>query len=350
MNNHSTIRDVARKCRVSIATVSRVINHKPGVRKETAARINSYIRKKDYNPYRNVAILKLIKQRVIRVIMPYISTAAQTDQFYMKALAGIRTTAEQHQYEVVLAGEREFNQPGIPRATTALPATAMGVILLCPVFDWESEIERLLEWQVPVALVNRRSKHNVLSVHDNRPAGVRHALEHLAGLGYASIGCLAHQGAIFQDAAACREAFHQLGRENAGYTVHVVNHQTGDSETAILDRLHREQHMPRALFIVNDVGAIRAMQHLQRLGYRVPQDVAVVGFDNVGMGEMVYPTLTTIDVPVDKMAALAARQIIDHVAGAAGPFAMELTMENELVVRESCGAHETTNVEVRSAK
>jgi DNA-binding LacI/PurR family transcriptional regulator len=329
-----SVRDIARECDVAIGTVSRVLNRQK-VRPDLAEKVLAAVERHNYNP--NLRLLRKVRTRTIRVVMPYYGsgdTANLAEGFYARGLEGVKRAVFEKGYELSLTGETQFREALVPAPLD----TAAGVLLFTPHGNWDAEVDRAQSLGLPVALVNRTTtRKNVIVVREkDRAAMFEKMAGHLAGLGRRNIICVMPRiASILRQAENFINACHKLGLPcNEDSVLHIE-----DDPPAYLASHPR----PDAIFASSDIYAMSIMKILRALNLRVPDDIAVTGYDNLDIGRFTHPELTTVDSHIDQMAALAAKLLIERIEGS--EFGqMEVEIEGELVVRESCGA------KLRSAK
>lgn len=333
------IRTVAVECGVSKATVSRVLNHNQKVNPELRKRVIEVIRKYNYNPFDNLPSLKKAKLKSIRAIVPYTEqTRILANPFYAKGISGMQHACFEKGYDFVMSNEQGFDQmESDPTLVNQLLNSSDAFVLFCPGRNQDRLIRRLKAHNAPVGLVNRRTTvPGVVTVTEKRKQGVHAMLLHLKTLGYRDIGFGNVNKTIIPNIDYAQEACGDLGLAFNPDRVCWFDYKEGLRVENWLKRLHQEGKMPEALFIFDDVIAIEAIGMLQALGYKVGGEVAVVGYDNIEQAGFVRPGLTTMNSPIDRMAAFAVRQLADQ-AETGRCEGVEIQFEPELVVRESCG-------------
>jgi DNA-binding LacI/PurR family transcriptional regulator len=163
---------------------------------------------------------------------------------------------------------------------------------------------------------------------------IRQMVAHLARRGRRTIFCLnPPQGNIIFNRENFKQALAATGL--ACDESHIL---TSTHSSDLLAGLHHDRRMPDAFFCFDDMSAINTMKDLQHLGYRIPEQVAVVGYNNIEVSRYVTPELTTIDNHIDQMTGLAAKLLIEKIEGS-GYQDLEVEIEGELVIRASCGSN-----------
>jgi GntR family transcriptional regulator, arabinose operon transcriptional repressor len=281
-------------------------------------------------------------ERRIGLIVPY----AQ-DQLSLNILVGVESAAKKRGYQVVFSHSNENLQQEKEDIARLRADRAAGVILF-PVSNCEIDenIEELYTQEFPFVLVDRYFPRLDCSyvVSDNLSGGYR-ATEHLIILGYTQIAFLYHIDADFRTTSV-RDRFLGYQKALAEYNIEfnesyvqplaspsLINGE--DSLAEYIDFLNLPDR-PQATFAVNDNTAINLIIAAFRLGLRIPDDLAVVGFDNLGISTQVQVPLTTIHVHRTEMGEKAADLLIDWIEGRiAQP--EHIILPTELIIRESCG-------------
>lgn len=219
----------------------------------------------------------------------------------------------------------------------ARPQWLHGVVVANAAPEDERFLESLETPPLPLVLFHRDSRHNCVNA-DNR-AAARQATDHLVRLGHRRIGLLVPDvpaSVIAERVAGYRAALDAAGIPLDPALVERADFSEGGGVEAagrLLDRRPR----PTAIFALTDAMAIGAMHLAKRRSLRVPADLAVAGFEGVSHAAYVDPPLTTIRLPIEEMAAAAARILVDSILNPSAPPRRE-RFEARLIVRESCGA------------
>jgi LacI family transcriptional regulator len=326
----ATIKDIARKAEVSYATVSRALNGKYGVNSETRERILAIAREMDYSP--SVIARGLVGSRsyTIGLILPDI-----TNPYFPAVAAGIEARAQELGYSVFLSNcswnrEREANYIKL------LAHRKVDGIICAPI---GSSVDYETDNSLPMVFVSNAPKNTSRSsvVIDNIRGGYL-ATKHLIDCGYASIGFIGvseHGMADNDRLEGYRMAFRRYGREiDARYIKFGdFRQQTGYN---IIRRLIGEQSYPEAIFAENDVLAIGILHGIKDSGLRVPEDIAVIGFDDISFSSYQEIQLSTIKQPKEQMGRSAVELLIEEIeSGEESGAPRRVILEPELVVRNS---------------
>ncbi len=329
-----TIRDVAQKAGVSPATVSKVLNNRPGISEKTRARVLEAARELGYIP--DMAGRGLALRRTMNlgfVIHPRHSLGPHA--FYSEVLMGADQEARKHGYHVLFAAEGDLDIPNM-----ALENRVDGLILAgCDIS--RKAIVTLKLRGVPLVLVDNHVE-KVESIVTDNVGGAYEATTHLIQLGHRRIAFICEW---FEDLS--------FSERFEGYKKALADHGIPFDETLVAEGLPRqprtgyvaaqrllEKARPTAILAANDLVAVEAMRVLREHSLRIPEDVAVVGFDDGEVARHTVPPLSSVRVFRKEMGALAVRRLLDILENPQQP-PTHIRMFTELVVRESCGAQET---------
>ena len=338
-----TQKDVAERAGVSRGVVSYVINNGPrAVAPETRERVLSAIQELGYRPNKYAQRLKLggkSAQKTLGIITGGQSFNVLERPYYNIILAGLYEEAHRHGIEVRMFSFFEaltdpvfFNKNIHRDELSSLILLLPGMIATIPGYQ---EILDRIDDQIDNVVCLEDTVKDWPTVIFDRAAAARQAVEHLIQLGHQSIAFLAIRD----------------GRE-IGYRQTLLEHNLPYDErlvftpdpSSVLSSAYQKtveilklQPRPTAIFAANDESAISALAALQDHNLKVPQDIAIVSIDNIGISEHVRPALTTVDVPKRRMAALAM-QVMMIKDQFKEQNSSSIVVPTELVVRESCGA------------
>jgi LacI family transcriptional regulator len=323
-----TIRDVAEHAGVSVATVSKVINHRYGVSAGTEARVQAVIKKLGYQASLVAQSLRNLRTNVLGILVADLEPFSA--EFLKGAGDGIRGTG----FELVVysAGGQAGDQVGWEdRYLSRLSGTLLdGAVLVTPtVVD--------VRVDVPVVAADPHSGPSILpSIDADNLTGAGVAVQHLIGLGHRRIGMLSGRPDL--QSAQLREQGYRRALEAAGLPVEEDLIQSGaydpDVSVSAARGLLTSLNRPSAIFAGNDLSAITAIGVAAELGLRVPEDLSVVGFDNLPESALCSPPLTTVDQPIRVMGQRAVELLIRLVNGELIDSA-HVTLPTNLVVRQS---------------
>lgn len=331
----TTIRDVARLAGVSAMTVSRVINEQPGVSPETRQRIDAAIAELDYAPSKVASSLISSKTGLLGMILPDV-----LNPFFGPIVRGAETMARKHGYRLLLCNsesdlrlERDY--------VSDLVAHRVEGLLIAPARDGSRQhLGRLVEGSFPMVLLDRLVDGlNCDSVTLDNTDAARRLVAHLIAIGHRRIAFVTDADDVStgrQRLAGYRRA---LADGGIGFDEELVFHtstdQMGGYRAAQLVLALTER--PTAIFTVNNMTAVGVMQALRQAHLKVPEDVALVCFDDVQHLAVMAPFLTVIDQPAETMAQVAMQLLLERIAGNGGKQPRVVSFPGDLIVRESCG-------------
>lgn len=326
----ASIKDIAVVAGVSHSTVSRALGQSPLVRHETAESIQRIARQMGYRASAIARGLATSRTKTIGVVVTTIA-----DPFVAEVVSGIEETANDHGYSVYLADsnaepEREIKvvHSFEERRVDGIVVTASRVGALY--------IPMLSEMRVPIVLINNMHPGEfVQSVMIANIEAGREATAHLLGLGHRRIAYLGNQFGYQSDTerfAGYREALAQAGlRFEPELVVHGDGRPEGGAQA--LERLLALPQLPTAVFCYNDMSALGGLQRIRKSGLRVPQDISLVGFDDLFLAQYTEPALTTVRQPKQLMGRLAMETLLRLFSGSQTP--ENVKVPGELIVRES---------------
>lgn len=330
-----TIREVAREAGVSVATVSRVLNGTGQAAEDTSARIREVAARLRYAP--NEAARALIRSRTntLGVLLPDLH-----GEFFSEVIRGIDQRARQDGFHLLVssfhADPREMEA-----ALNAMRGRVDALMLMSPDVDTRALIADA-EGDLKSVLLNAPSTntHAGDSVSVDNVGGARAMVKHLLGLGYKRIAMIKGDERNYD--ARERLRGYRMALRGAGVEVLPELEIAGDfTEASGHDagrRLLQLRHRPRAIFAANDAMAVGALSALRDAGVRVPEDVALAGFDDVPMARYLTPPLSSVHVPIDELGRRATELALRSVLRSDRSKPRREVLRTTLVVRSSCGA------------
>jgi len=334
-----TLEDVARLAGVSRSTVSRVINDHPSVRSETRERVWQAIHRSSYQPHAVARSLVTRRTQIIGMVIPETVTTLFTAPFFPLLLRGDTEACNAHHYQLLLtlfndpAGQEEIYQ------RTLRNGYLDGVIVASASQD-DPLIPDLLHDRVPFVSVGRHPNERVHYVDVDNVGGARMAVEHLIRLGHRRIATIT--GPLDMSAGQDRLE---------GYRQALQAHHVPVEERLIVEGDFTEGRgmvgmqqllpaSPSAVFAASDMMAIGALKALRQAGRQVPQDIALIGFDDIPAASVIEPALTTVRQPIERMGSMAVEVLLSVLDGASGEEAPahRIIFPPELAIRASCGS------------
>lgn len=331
-----TIEDIAALAQVSRSTVSRVLNHHPGVKASVRARVQQIIREQNYAPKAAARSLASSRADTIGLLIPRSAAVSLGDPFIASMIQAIFEASVQQHYFAMLA-----------MLTADMEASFYHRILRSRHFDgvimFSSDIDDpilplMIKDGGPFVVIGRHPYFvNVTSVDVENREGAREAVAHLIALGHRRIGII--NGQLQMEAAQARRDGYKQALLEAGISIDpelmVEGHYSDTASHQAMLKLLDLPDRVTAVFAASDGMAVGALRAIRDRGLRIPEDVAVVGFDDLPLAQYTSPPLTTVRQPLNDMAAHAVRVLIEQIRGQ-GPTA-SVRLPARLVVRASSG-------------
>ena len=329
-----TIVDIAKKAQVSVSTVSRVLNNKPDVNKETQDKIRAAIKELDYSPNSVARGLVLKRSNIIGYIASDI-----TNPSFPELARGVVVKAKEYGYSVMFFDAHQDNRVE-KEAIQLLRSKQVDGIILSFSGANRDELEKLRSERFPVVQIYRKSSKSTISTIaiDNVGSGYR-ATQYLLSSGHKRIahittGDLTQSG--YERMAGYLKALTEAGIE-ADHHLIQQGLSSVESGKVCMERLLDLDNPPTAVFASHDVMAIGAYEAILDRGLTIPGDISVLGHDNIEISRLIRPHLTTIDTFKFKLGQASVDLLIEEMV-AREPQNKELVFPGELVVRDSVRA------------
>jgi LacI family transcriptional regulator len=337
-----TLEEIASLAQVSRSTVSRVVNDQPNVDPETRERVLRVIREQGYHPNGAARALAGRRSQLIGLVVPQMMSAVFADPYFPMLIQGVSAACEERDYFLMLSFPETSAVGSIPRIVRG--AHLDGLVIAASLTD-STMLRHLSSEGTPFVLVGRSTyEGDVTSVDVDNVRGAAMATQHLIRLGYTAIATIT--GPLDMTAAVDRRdgylaALAAAHREPAPGFV-----QEGDwsewSGGRGMEALLRLPDRPDAVFVASDSMATGALKAVRAAGLRVPDDVALIGFDDIPLASALEPPLTTVRQPIYRLGHTAAAVLIDDLVRLPeGERSLSqgqrIVLGTELIVRESCG-------------
>ena len=329
-----TIRDVARASRVSIATVSRVFNDSPLVTEHTRRRVLASASRLGYWPNSIARSLITNRTHTLGVVMPDLF-----GEFFSEVVHGMDLAARERGYHLLVS--RSSSNPGdLAETLRTMRGRVDGLALMAPDFD-ASRFLHEGPAAVPTVLLNPESAPlEADSVSIANFEGASEVVRHLIALGHRRI---AHIGGppgnidARQRRDGYRDALRQAGIVHEAELELPGDFAEGSGFRAAAELLRRAER-PTAIFAANDYMAVGALGALHDAGVRVPEEMALVGFDDIALARSVTPPLTTVHVDMMELGRRAVVLLLERGERPGAPDGRHEVLATTLIVRGSCGA------------
>lgn len=330
-----TIQDVAKEAGVSITTVSRVINNNYPVKKETREKVEKIIEEMNFTP--NSLARGLIKKKTdtVGILVPSI-----TNIFFPLVINGIEHFMEKKGYTLIMCDTKD-RKTEMRQLRNLTERRVDGIISIDPSASIiKKGIYEALE--IPLVIINGYNKDIKCNfVINNQEMGVIEALEYLIKLGHKKIAFLRGKNSYSYDLK--EEQFYKTLKNN---NIEVNNEyiiivdigngiETVDLSMEATLNIMSKDNRPTAILACNDWMALGALHACQKLSIKVPQEVSIIGYDNIIISQMSEPKLTTIDQNMYKLGDLAAKILYENIEKQNHTY-QKIVLDTKLVIRDSC--------------
>ena len=327
-----TIRDVARAASVSVATVSRVLNGKEPVREETRSRIRAVVERLHYSPHAAARSLITRRTNTLGVLLPDVY-----GEFFSEVIRGIDSCARELGYHLLVSGSHS-DAAEIEAVLRAARGRVDGWIVMSPELDARI-LKRSLTDGLPAVLLNGVANgYPFDSIRVDNYGGAVAMVRHLISLGHRRIAHLAGPAGN-SDASERLRGYRDTMRSlttRPSRDLEMPGDFREEAGVSAGRRLLNWKNRPTAVFAANDAMAIGLLSSLQESRVRVPEDLAVAGFDDIPIARFATPPLSTVRVPIAELGAQATRLLLRALAGKDRVRRHE-TLPTTLVLRTSCG-------------
>jgi DNA-binding LacI/PurR family transcriptional regulator len=331
---------VARRARVSTATVSRVLNNLNVVRESTRVRVLKAAEELNYHPNLHARSLARGKNRILGILV-----SNMENPFFFDIYQVLESAAHAHGYEVVVANTDY--QPEQLLASVRLMIGWRVAGLAAIVSEMDSHLIRVItDGKIPSVFYDVGTpQKNIANIRVDYRKGMRKIVEYLHSLGHKRMAFAGHHSRLEPINERKKTFLETVARVSPGAQVQVVSGSDGldGGREAAKELLHSGFH-PTAIVCVNDFMAVGVLRELRDQGIQVPEDISVTGFDNIKLSEFCSPALTTVDIPREKIGKQIFEILVpEHSSN--GRTGQEILIDPELIVRKSTDAARSEHVE-----
>jgi DNA-binding LacI/PurR family transcriptional regulator len=330
--NQVSIKDIARIAKVSHPTVSRALRNSPLVNRETAERIRQIAARMGYRPNTIARSLVTKKTHTIGVVVTTIA-----DPFIAEVVSGIEEIANEHGYSVVLSNSNADPDREVKVVHSFHERRVDGIIVTASRVG-ALYLSMLSQLKVPIVLINNQHQDDneyVYSVTIDNITAARAAMRHLIELGHERIGYIGDAAGFQSDTERFAGYRQALSLAGIAFLPELVAHGDGKPEGGkqAMEKLMTLADRPTAVFCYNDMSALGALRAIHSSGLKSPDDISIIGFDDISFASYTRPLLTTIRQPKQQMGRLAMETVLKLFSGENSRTSIKVN--GELVVRES---------------
>ena len=338
-----TSRQVAKKAGVSQTTVSFVLNNveSANISQDTRDRVLQAMRDLNYVP--DVAARSLAKGHTMNVGLVLVQPHNQVfiDEYIPNILTGLSQVTRQYGYRILVELIEDGSDPNA--FGDLIQSKAVGGMIVNNSFPAPDVLQRLLAHAddgFPIVTLNTWHP-DIVSVTVDKFAGVRKVIQHLIDMGHQRIACIAYAPQGHDYHVQTREDIYRemLAKNGLTYDEKLMRYGAYDPETgyhAMQSLLREVTPLPTALYAMNDMMAFGAMTAIHEHGLRVPDDIAVTGFDDIRLARFASPPLTTVYEP-DIEHGRRAGEVLFAMINKEPPAEKHVVIDTQLIIRDSCG-------------
>lgn len=330
-----TIYDIAKSLNISAATVSRGLKDHPGISKVTKKRISDAAKDMGYRVNSLASNLRKQKTNTIGVIVPRLNSSFMSD-----AIAGMEKVANKAGFNLIISQSLETVKKEIENAATMFNNRVDG-LLVSLAYDTKNiaHFEQFLKKGIPVIFFDRvfDNKKSPQIIIDNYKAGYE-ITKHLIEQGATRVMHITGnqlRNVYSERLRGYKDALHEF---NLVFTedLLIVNNLSEQDGTEAAQQIMKMSKMPDAVFAANDSCAVACLQELKKNGIKIPKDIAVAGFNNDPISQVIEPNLTTINYEGEEIGEVAAKILIGHLSNNHDiALTHTLLLRHELIVRQS---------------
>jgi LacI family transcriptional regulator, galactose operon repressor len=330
----TTLKELARLAGVHSSTVSRVINDPAfPIASETRARVMALVRATEYRPHSLARGLKLKRLHLLAMLVPDLTNPA-----FAAIAQGVEEGGATQGFSLILTNTGQSKEKELAQLKILSGGRTDGVILAGSVFG-DANVEWVRQQEIPCVLVNRYSSDRDVFVGVDDIVGSGMATHHLINLGHTRIAHLA--GSLNASSAIDRRQGYRLELERAGIKaspeLEIETDWLESGGRRAMSMLLELRKPPTGVVCVSDRVAAGALEAIAERGLRVPEDISVVGFNDIPVASYVHPKLTTIRVPFPLIGKIAAEKLISQIEDGVPATPEHVLVAPELIIRASSG-------------
>ena len=327
----ATIADVARMANVAPMTVSRVLTGAAAVRPDKVKRIQDAIQLLHYKPNETARALRSQRSRIIGLIVPRLS-----DPFFATIAHAVNNVAVDNGYSVLITTSNDEEQTEYSQAQLMVLRGVEGIVII-PGAGYHSKLNRLEFELVPlVALDKPIDEPSIDSVFVENFQGSRLAVEHLIAHGHTRITCISDASDLYT--LHKRQQGYEQAMMDHHLKINTITNCTAKRASERVRLLMQSKNPPTAIFTTNGPATRNLLHTLQQLAVKLPDDLALIGFDDFEFADMLQTSLTVVRQPASEMGRIAALRLFEQLQQANQPHIGKIiTLPVDLVIRRSCG-------------
>ena len=325
------LEQVARRAKVSTATVSRVLNNASVVKTSTRARVIKAIEELKYHPNLHARNLAGGKSRTIGMIV-----SNMENPFFFDIYQKVEEDAHAAGFEVLVANTNYRSEQLVSSIRLMIGRRVAGLAVVVSEMD-PALMDELTDSGIPVVFYDVGApRQNITNIRVNYRRGIDMIIDYLYGLGHRRLGFVGHHATLGPINERVKTVIDAAARYPDLKIRTAADDDTLEGGRLAARALFAAGDLPTAILCVNDVMAVGALRELRERGLRVPDDISVTGFDNVKLSEFCYPALTTVHIPRDRIGHLICESLLAKSENTAVAD-HEMVIDPEFVLRDSTG-------------
>ncbi len=328
-----TLKDIARMAEVNVSTVSRALNDSNEINEETKKKINKIAEELKYVPNPSAKALVGKKTKSIGIIVPEISSI-----YFAQMLNNIESELKERGYSLIVGMTHHKYRDEINYLNIFSIRNVDGIIVAGSMYK---ELEKYLadikrNYDIPIVLIQTFipfPDYDYIMVDDSY--GFNLAIEHLVSYGHNSIGFIADEVSSKMRLPKFKAAMDNVGLKYNNKYVKVGKEMFELGGYKQMNRLMEEKVLPTAIFASYDYIAIGAMKALNEHGLSVPEDISIIGYDNIREAAYLSVPLTTVSPPIQEMTKIGVKLLIDKIENKEHKVIQHVSLKPELIIRET---------------
>jgi len=337
MNKEVTIYDIANETGLSPATISRALNNHPAVKEKTKEKVLKAVDKLGYRSNIFASNLRSKSTKNIGVIVPRLNSSFQSS-----VLAGMEKVASEAGFNLIISQSLESEEKEIANAKSMYNSRVDGLLVsLSSDTQKIDHFKPFIKKGVPVLFYDRiAGESNMTGVTIDNTKAAYEATKHLIDQGCKNIVHVVGNTNINVYADRIKGYKYALMDNDLNFNKEniIISEMTEDAGETIVNKILSFSQLPDGLFVSNDICAASCIQYLKKAGIKIPEDIAVVGFNNDTVSRLVEPNLTTTNYPGYEMGKVAMKNLINRLNEKTDNVLQNtntITLRSELVIRES---------------
>ncbi|QKS70659.1 LacI family DNA-binding transcriptional regulator [Paenalkalicoccus suaedae] len=331
----ATIKDIAKIAGVSVTTVSRALNGYSDVSEKTRSRVEQVAKELKYSPNAVARTLVMNKSKTIGLLVSDLNRAGAKDMFTYEVMCGINDSVSDEDYDLILFSTNHDKQQVKTYTQLCQERQVEGVIMQGVRMN-DTYLTEIMDSQIPCVLIDVELEGDSVGyVSTDNVFGAQMAVKHLVNLGHKKIGFInGHDQALVSKK---RREGYEKELTSAGITIDeslIANGEFNELQAEIVARDILTKHQDiTAFFCASDLMALGAMRAIQQKGLRIPEDISIVGFDDITLAQYTSPPLTTVSQDKYQMGYVAAKLLIGMLTNS--DQARKTILDNQLIKRGS---------------